>query len=126
MLSTATKNIEFAVRSSTAGEEYRRILWYRKIQILIDISWVKISFTLSFISYAASDMHDLKSLILHIIYLQSQWQMVDYQDSLYWVLGRPISCYIHKADDYNHRNHQDNLCRMGKRLYIADHYVYIH
>ena len=119
MLSTATKNIEFAVRSGTTREEYRRILRYREIQILIDISSVKINFTLSFISYAASDMHD-------IIYLQGQWQMVDYQDSLYWVLGRPISCYIHKADDYNHRNHQDNLCRMGKRLYIADHYAYIH
>ena len=58
MLSTATKNIEFAVRSGTTREEYCRILRYRKIQILIDISSVKINFTLSFISYAASDMHD--------------------------------------------------------------------
>ena len=72
MLSAATKNIEFAVRSSTTREEYRGILRYREIQILIDISSVKINFTLSFKSYAAYDMLRPICMIFDIIYLQSQ------------------------------------------------------
>ena len=74
------------------------------------------------------EMHDFHKWIKHniIVYLQNQWQMADYQDFLYWVLRRPISCYNHTPDDYNHCNHQDNLWRMDKRLYIANHFVSIH